>query len=127
MERLTRRNPDGTYYYQACFERCGGVMDPAKCMKCEIDAAISAKIGTAEDSAEKKELHPTNFDRVTASPEVLAEFLNGLPIQDGPWDDAFQRTFCDACPAEDCDTAPCPHEAKRNNPAWWLGLEAMPK
>ena len=54
----------------------------------------------------------TNFDRITASPEVLAAFLASLPCLDAPWDDAFHRVFCD------------PHEAERNSPAWWLKLEA---
>lgn len=39
------------------------------------------------------------------------------------WDDAFHREFCDKCRAENCDA--CPHEAERNNPAWWLGLEVQ--
>ncbi len=86
-------------------------------------AALAAIIELQQVEQERKAQRPTNFDRVTASPEALAEFLDSLPIMDGPWDDAFQRTFCDACQAEDCDTAPCPHEAERNSPAWWLGLE----
>ena len=40
----------------------------------------------------------TNFDRITASPEVLAAFLASLPCLDAPWDDAFHRVFCDNCP-----------------------------
>lgn len=62
----------------------------------------------------------TNFDRIVASPAVLGAFLGSLPCLDGPWDDAFHREFCDKCAAENCDA--CPHEAVRNNPAWWLGL-----
>ena len=66
----------------------------------------------------------TNFDRITASPEVLAAFLTSLPCLDAPWDDAFHRVFCDNCSMEDCPKV-CPHEEKRNSPAWWLGLEAQ--
>ena len=65
----------------------------------------------------------TNCDRITASPEALAAFLASLPCLDTPWDDAFHREFCDKCEAEDCDS--CPHEAERNSPAWWLGLEVQ--
>lgn len=64
----------------------------------------------------------TNFDRITASPEVLATFLASLPCLDAPWDDAFHRVFCDTCPTTDCPQV-CPHEAERNSPAWWLKLE----
>ena len=65
----------------------------------------------------------TNFDLITASPEVLAAFLASLPCLDAPWDDAFHRVFCDNCPTTDCPQV-CPHEAERNSPAWWLKLEA---
>ena len=64
----------------------------------------------------------TNFDRITASPEALASFLASLPCLDAPWDDDFHRIFCDNCPMENCPKV-CPHEGKRNSPAWWLGLE----
>ena len=63
----------------------------------------------------------TNFDRITASPEVLAAFLASLPCLDAPWDDAFHRVFCDNCPTADCPKV-CPHEEERDSPAWWLGL-----
>lgn len=65
----------------------------------------------------------TEFERITASPAVLGAFLGSLPCLEGPWDDAFHREFCDKCRAENCDA--CPHEAERNNPAWWLGLEVQ--
>lgn len=66
----------------------------------------------------------TNFDRITASPEVLAAFLASLPCLDAPWDTAFHRAFCDNCQTEDCPKV-CPHEAERNSPAWWLKLEVV--
>ena len=66
----------------------------------------------------------TNFEKITATPQALGEFLRGLPILEGPWDDEFNRTFCAGCPAENCDAENCPHEAQRNNPEWWLSLEA---
>lgn len=62
----------------------------------------------------------TNFDKITASPEVLADFLASLPCLQGPWDDAFQEAFCADCPAENCDAENCHHQAERNSPAWWL-------
>ena len=49
----------------------------------------------------------TNFDRITASPEVLAAFLASLPCLDAPWDDAFHRVFCDNCPTTDYWRQPC--------------------
>lgn len=64
----------------------------------------------------------TVFERITQSPEVLGEFLACLSVIEGPWDDRFHEQFCDGCAAENCDK--CPNEAQRNNPGWWLTLEA---
>lgn len=65
----------------------------------------------------------TEFERITASPAILGEFLGTLPCLEGPWDDAFHREFCDKCEAENCDA--CPHEAERNSPTWWLKQEVV--
>ena len=35
----------------------------------------------------------TNFEKITASPEALGEFLAALPAATGPWDGAFHREF----------------------------------
>lgn len=61
-----------------------------------------------------------NFERITASPEALGDFLGTLPILSGPWDDDFHRVFCDSCDAENCDAENCAHQAERNSPTWWL-------
>lgn len=67
----------------------------------------------------------SNFEEITKSPEALGEFLRALPILDGPWDTEFQRRYCAGCGKVSCDDEePCPHEEKRNNPGWWLGLAA---
>ena len=63
----------------------------------------------------------TNFEKITASPEALGEFLASLPVADGPWNEEFHREFCDGC-TETCDV--CRHEAERNNPLWWLNQAA---
>jgi hypothetical protein len=68
----------------------------------------------------------TEFERIAASPATLGAFLGSLPILAGPWDDAFHREFCDACPSENCDGENCPHQAERNNPTWWLEREVRP-
>ena len=65
----------------------------------------------------------TYFDQITASPAVLAEFLASIPALETPWDEAFQRTYCAACSAENCDAENCPHQAERNSPAWFLAQE----
>lgn len=62
------------------------------------------------------------FEQITKSPEVLGEFLRGLPIIEAPWDREFQERFCADCLYLNCDG--CPHEEYRNNPLWWLTLEA---
>lgn len=61
-----------------------------------------------------------NFERITASPEALGDFLGALPILSGPWDDDFHRVFCDSCDAENCDAENCAHQTERNSPTWWL-------
>lgn len=87
-------------------------------------AQALAKLQRLEDAAEDKELHPTVFDHLTASPAAMGAFLRTIPVLTGPWDAAFHRRFCDNCPAENCDA--CPNEAERDNPEWWLGLEMDP-
>ena len=64
----------------------------------------------------------TNFEKITASPEALGEFLASLPVATGPWDEEFHRAFCDSCERENCDGKRCPHQDKRYNPLWWLML-----
>lgn len=67
----------------------------------------------------------TEFERITKSPEVLGEFLRSLPIIEGPWDEEFQQRFCSGCGKVSCDDGSrCPYEDKRNNPGWWLTLQA---
>lgn len=86
------------------------------------------KLQQIEDAMEERELHPTTFDRITASPATMGAFLASLPVLDGPWDDAFHRAYCDDCPAENCD-APggCPRQEIRENVIpWWLAKEAGP-
>lgn len=61
------------------------------------------------------------FQKITESPEALADFLRRLPVLTAPWDEAFHRAYCDNCPAEDCDG--CDHP-ERSNPLWYLGLAA---
>lgn len=60
------------------------------------------------------------FDRITKSPEALAEFLKGIPAIETPWDVAFHRIYCDKCTVENCDE--CPNEALRGSPLWYLTL-----
>ena len=64
----------------------------------------------------------TNFEKITETSDTLGEFLASLTTVGGPWEEAFHRTFSDGCPAENCDTVNCPHNAERNNPTWRLKL-----
>ncbi len=64
----------------------------------------------------------TVFEKITENPEKLGAFLAALPVIDGPWDKEFQAQFCAGCAAENCDA--CPNQEFRNNPGWWLTLEA---
>ena len=67
----------------------------------------------------------TNFEKLTASPETLGAFLASIPAASSPWDDAFHKEFCAGCHQENCEPV-CPHQGKRNNPAWWLTQTATP-
>lgn len=67
----------------------------------------------------------TNFEEITKSPEVLGAFLASLPYLEGPWDTEFQRNFCAGCGQVTCDPI-CRYQRFRNNPSWWLTLEADP-
>ena len=62
----------------------------------------------------------SNFEKNTASPDALGEFLASLPVATGPWDEEFHRAFCDSCELSECRTETCPH--KGNRPLWWLML-----
>lgn len=65
----------------------------------------------------------TNFEKITASPEALGEFLGSIETLTSPWERTFCRMFCDDCPAENCDAENCHHMAERDNPLWWLRQE----
>lgn len=52
----------------------------------------------------------TNFEKVTASPDVLGEFLASLPVATGPWDEEFHRAFCDSCELLECRAETCPYK-----------------
>lgn len=56
------------------------------------------------------------FDRITATPQALADFLQAIPAINAPWDDAFHRIYCDQCA--------CPNEALRGSALWYLTLPA---
>lgn len=71
---------------------------------------------------EKNDPKPTNFEAITADAKELGRFLRSLPIIEAPWDAEFQKRYCSGCAAENCDA--CPNECFRNNPEWWLSLEA---
>lgn len=64
----------------------------------------------------------TNFEAIATDAQELGRFLRSPPILEAPWDTEFQKRYCSGCAAEDCDV--CPNERFRNNPEWWLSLEA---
>lgn len=66
----------------------------------------------------------TNFKTITETPRTLGDFLSQLPVARGPWDEEFHRIFCSTCKRTSCDGDGCPYEGERNNPTWWLMMEA---
>lgn len=52
MERLTKNNGNGDYYYPKCFEKCDGLGASSKCDNCEITTGACEKLGKYEDLEE---------------------------------------------------------------------------
>ena len=77
-----------------------------------------------EGGFEVDEKKTTVFEAVTKDAATLAALLGSLPQLEAPWDDEFHKRFCSSCDAENCDAENCPNNAFRNNPAWWLALDA---
>lgn len=53
MERLTKKNGDGDYYYPKCFEKCDGLGASSKYDNCEITTSVCEKLGKYEDLEEQ--------------------------------------------------------------------------
>ena len=53
MERLTKKNDSGGYYYPKCFEKCNGLGASSKCNNCEITTSVCEKLGKYEDLEEQ--------------------------------------------------------------------------
>lgn len=70
----------------------------------------------------------TIFEKITATPEALAELLGSVASDAGPWDAAFTKLYCAACTAKNCTDAVCAlpevYKDPRKMAAWWLKLEA---
>ena len=56
MERLTKKNDSGGYYYPKCFEKCNGLGASSKCDNCEIMTSVCEKLGDYEDLEEQGRL-----------------------------------------------------------------------
>lgn len=56
MERLTKKNGDGDYYYPKCFEKCDGLGASSKCNNCEITTSVCEKLREYEDLEEQGRL-----------------------------------------------------------------------
>ena len=56
MERLTKNNGNGDYYYPKCFEKCDGLGASSKCDNCEITTGACEKLGRYEDLEEQGRL-----------------------------------------------------------------------
>lgn len=52
MDRLTKKNDSGGYYYPKCFEKCNGLGASSKCDNCEITTSVCEKLGKYEDLEE---------------------------------------------------------------------------
>ena len=63
-----------------------------------------------------------NFEKITKTPQALAEFLCELPVLEGPWDDAFRAKHWKAGEIE--DGAHCPHGDEKKRIEEYLATEA---
>lgn len=52
MERLTKKNEMGDYYYPICLNKCNGVGASSKCDNCELVYDACKKLGEYEDLEE---------------------------------------------------------------------------
>lgn len=52
MERLTKKNETGIYYYPMCFSKCDGLGSSGKCDNCELVYDACKKLGEYEDFEE---------------------------------------------------------------------------
>ena len=53
MDRLTKKNDSGGYYYPKCFEKCNELGTSSKCDNCEITTSVCEKLGKYEDLEEQ--------------------------------------------------------------------------
>ena len=73
----------------------------------------------------RKNREATVFDAITKDAATLAGLLRSLPVLEAPWDAEFQKRYCSKCIRADCDDRDeCPYQEFRNNPEWWLALDA---
>ena len=56
MDRLTKKNDGGGYYYPKCFEKCNGFGASSKCNNCEITTSVCDNLGEYEDLDEQGRL-----------------------------------------------------------------------
>ena len=52
MERITKKNKLGDYYYPMCFSKCDGLGSSSNCDRCECVHAACKKLGGLEDLEE---------------------------------------------------------------------------
>lgn len=52
MERITKKNEMGDYYYPMCFSKCDGLGSSGKCDNCELVYDACKKLGEYEDLEE---------------------------------------------------------------------------
>ena len=91
-------------------------------LKCR--AALGMSAGN-EIPKPAKAARATVFEAVTKDAATLAGMLAALPVIEAPWDAEFQKRYCAKCLRADCDSeSECPYQQERNNPAWWLALDA---
>lgn len=87
-------------------------------------AALGMSAGN-EPPKPAKAAAATVFEAVTKDAATLAGMLAALPVIEAPWDKEFQKRYCSKCLRADCDSeSECPYQQERNNPAWWLALDA---
>lgn len=82
-------------------------------------------LGVWEEEFEKFAAFPYTLTILKGTSAKKRQQLSGIGKTDGLEIVEFERQYCAGCGKASCDDGSrCPYEDKRNNPDWWLGLEA---
>ena len=99
MDRLTKKNDSGGYYYPKCFEKCNGLGASSKCDNCEITTSVCEKLGDYEDLEEQ--------DRLVKLPCKVGDMVYCIYeryTKCSENEQEFDEYSCQGCECLECDS-----------------------